>query len=102
MDRGIADLGTLRKIKEQMASQPVVFLNVSLDSNDGAWKQAIAKHQIQGVHVRSGGHSEQVAQAYNVGSLPRYYLVDPQGLIVENNLSLFDPDEVAAKIEKNL
>ena len=98
----IADLGTLRKIKEQMASQPVVFLNVSLDSNDGAWKQAIAKHQIQGVHVRSGGHSEQVAQAYNVGSLPRYYLVDPQGLIVENNLSLFDTDEVVAKIEENL
>ena len=98
----IADLGTLRKIKEQMASQPVVFLNVSLDANDGAWQQAIAKHQIQGVHVRSGGDSEQVAQAYNVGSLPRYYLVDPQGLIVENNLSLFDTDEVVAKIEENL
>ena len=98
----IADLGTLRKIKEQMASQPVVFLNVSLDENEAAWKQAIAKHQIQGVHVRSGGHSEQVAQAYNVGSLPRYYLVDPQGLIVENNLSLFNTDEVVAKIEENL
>ena len=98
----IADLGTLRKIKEQMASQPVVFLNVSLDENEAAWKQAIAKHQIQGVHVRSGGHSEQVAQAYNVSSLPRYYLVDPQGLIVENNLSLFDTDEVVAKIEENL
>ena len=98
----IADLGTLRKIKEQMASQPVVFLNVSLDENEAAWKQAIAKHQIQGVHVRSGGRSEQVAQAYNVGSLPRYYLVDPQGLIVENNLSLFDTDEVVAKIEENL
>ena len=98
----IADLGTLRKIKEQVTAQPVVFLNVSLDSNEGAWKQAIAKHQIQGVHVRSGGHSEQVTQAYNVGSLPRYYLVDPQGLIVENNLSLFNTDEVVAKIEKNL
>ena len=98
----IADLGTLRKIKEQVTAQPVVFLNVSLDANDGAWKQAIAKHQIKGVHVRSGGHSEQVAQAYNVSSLPRYYLVDPQGLIVENNLSLFDTDEVVAKIEENL
>ena len=94
----IADLGTLRKIKEQVTAQPVVFLNVSLDENEAAWKQAIAKHQIQGVHVRS----EQVAQAYNVGSLPRYYLVDPQGLIVENNLSLFDTDEVVAKIEENL
>ena len=53
----IADLETLRKIKEQVAAQPVVFLNVSLDANEGAWKQAIAKHQIQGVHVRSDGPS---------------------------------------------
>ena len=94
----IADLGTLRKIKEQVAAQPVVFLNVSLDANEGAWKKAIAKHQIQGVHVRS----EQVAQAYNVSGIPRYYLVDPQGLIVESRLRLFDTDEVVAKIKKYL
>ena len=94
----IADLGTLRKIKEQVAVQPVVFLNVSLDANEAAWKQAIAKHEIKGVHVRS----EQVAQAYNVSGIPRYYLVDPQGLIVENNLRVWDVDEVVAKIEENL
>ncbi len=94
----IADLGTLRKIKEQVAAQPVVFLNISLDANEAAWKRAIAKHEIKGVHVRS----EQVAQAYNVSGIPRYYLVDPQGLIVENDLSLWDVDEVVAKIEKSL
>ena len=95
----IGDLGTLRKIKEQVAAQPVVFLNVSLDANEGAWKRAIAKHQIQGVHVRSDGA---VTQAYNVFDIPRYYLVDPQGLIVENRLRVFDVDEVVAKIEENL
>ena len=81
-----------------MAAQPVVFLNVSLDANEGAWNQAIAKHEIKGVHVRS----EQVAQAYNVSGIPRYYLVDPQGLIVENDLRVWDVDEVVAKIEENL
>ena len=94
----IGDLPNLRKIKAQVAVQPVVFLNVSLDANEAAWKQAIAKHEIKGVHVRS----EQVAQAYNVSGIPRYYLVDPQGLIVEDNLSLWDVDEVVAKIKKHL
>ena len=94
----IGDLGTLRKIKEQVATQPVVFLNVSLDANAEAWKQAIAKHQIKGVHVRSN----QVAQTYNVSGIPRYYLVDPQGLIVEDRLRVWDVDEVVAKIEENL
>ena len=95
----IGDLETLRKIKEQLAAQSVVFLNVSLDANEGAWKRAIAKHQIQGVHVRSDGA---VTQAYNVFDIPRYYLVDPQGLIVEDRLRVFDIDEVVAKIEENL
>ena len=95
----IADLGTLRKIKERVAKQPVVFLNVSLDENEGAWKRAIAKHQIQGFHVRSDGGA---TQAYNVSGIPRYYLVDPQGLIVDNNLGVSSIDEVVAKIEENL
>ena len=95
----IGDLETLRKIKKKTATQPVVFLNVSLDANEGAWKRAIAKHQIQGVHVRSDG---QVTQAYNVFDIPRYYLVDPQGLIVEDRLRVRDIDEVVAKIEENL
>ena len=95
----IGDLGILRKIKERVAAQPVVFLNVSLDANEAAWKRAIAKHQIQGVHVRSDGA---VTRAYNVFNIPRYYLVDPQGLIVEDRLRVSDVDEVVAKIEENL
>ena len=94
----IGDLGTLRKIKEQVATQPVVFLNVSLDANAEAWKQAIDKHEIKGVHVRSN----QVAQSYNVSGIPRYYLVDPQGVIVENDLRVWDADDVVAKIEEQL
>ena len=94
----IGDLGLLRQIKEQVAAQPVVFLNVSLDANAEAWKQAIAKHEIKGVHVRSN----QVAQTYNVSGIPRYYLVNPQGLIVEDRLRVFDIDEVVAKIEESL
>ena len=95
----IGDLETLRKIKKKTATQPVVFLNVSLDANEGAWKRAIDKHQIQGVHVRSDG---QVTQTYNVFDIPRYYLVDPQGLIAEDRLRVRDIDEVVAKIEENL
>ncbi len=94
----IADFRSLRKIKQQMAAQPVVFLNISKDVDGGAWKRAIAKHEIKGVHVRS----EQVAQAYNVSGIPRYYLVDPQGLIVEKFLRVWDVDEIVTKIEEHL
>ena len=94
----IADFRSLRKIKQQMAAQPVVFLNISKDVDEGDWKWAIAKHEIKGVHVRS----EQVAQVYNVSGIPRYYLVDPQGLIVAKFSRVWDADEIVAKIEENL
>ena len=94
----IADFRSLRKIKQQMAAQPVVFLNISKDVDEGDWKWAIAKHEIKGVHVRS----EQVAQVYNVSGIPRYYLVDPQGLIVAKFSRVWDVDEIVAKIEENL
>ena len=94
----IADFRTLRKIKERMAAQPVVFLNISKDVEEGDWKKAIAKHQIKGVHVRS----DRVAQAYNVSGIPRYYLVNQQGLIVEKFLRVWDVDEIVAKIEEHL
>ena len=94
----IADFRTLRTIKERMAAQPVVFLNISKDVDEEDWKWAIAKHEIKGVHVRS----EQVAQVYNVSGIPRYYLVDPQGLIAEKFSRVWDADEIVAKIEENL
>ena len=95
----ISNMPALHEIQEKVAAQPVVFLNVSLDANEAAWKKAIAQHQIQGVHVRSDGR---VTQAYNVSGIPRYYLVDPQGLIVEDRLGVWNIDEVVAKIEDNL
>ena len=49
----ISDLPFLRKIKKETAGQAVVFLNLSLDSSESAWRKAIEEHEIEGVHVRS-------------------------------------------------
>ncbi len=85
-----------------MADQPVVFLNISLDTDEAAWREAIDKHGIEGVHVRADGWGADVAKAYQVNSLPSYYLVDSQGLIVERLSGVRDTDELVARIEKSL
>lgn len=100
----IGNLPDLRAIKERMADQPVVFLNLSLDTDEGAWREAIDKHAIKGVHVRADGFGSDLAESYQVNALPSYYLVDSQGLIVER-LSLpdvRDTDAMVATIEKSL
>ncbi len=98
----IVDLPDLRKIKEKTAALPVVILNLSLDEDEVAWREAIDKHEIEGVHVRADGFGSDVAKSYQVNSLPSYYLVDSQGLIVERLRRMSDTDEIVAMIEKSL
>ncbi len=98
----ISNLAFLRQIKAQMADQQVVFLNISLDESDSAWRKAIAEHGIKGVHVRAHGWGSEVAKSYNVTRLPEYYIVDAQGLIAEHPSTVRDTDEIIATIEKSL
>ena len=67
----ISNLAFLRQIKAQMADQQVVFLNISLDESDSAWRKAVAEHGIKGVHVRAHGWDAEVAKIYNVTSSAR-------------------------------
>ena len=97
----IGDLPDLRAIKRKTGDQ-VVFLNLSLDTDEAAWREAVDKHEIEGVHVRADGWGADVAKSYQVNSLPSYYLVDSQGLIVERLRILRDTDEIVATIEKSL
>ena len=98
----ISNLAFLRQIKAQMADQQVVFLNISLDESDSAWRKAVAEHGIKGVHVRAHGWGSEVAKSYNVTSLPEYYIVDAQGLIAERLSKVSDTDEIVATLKKSL
>jgi peroxiredoxin len=94
----IVDLPYIQKIKAEMAEQPVVFLNISLDDDEEAWREAVAKHEIKGVHLRAAGWGADVAKAYSISSLPSYYVVDAQGLIAERLRAVYDTQGIVAKI----
>ncbi|MCY3792257.1 MAG: TlpA disulfide reductase family protein [Gemmatimonadetes bacterium] len=97
----LIDLPDLRKIKEKTAALPVVFLNVSIDTDDAAWREAIDKQELKGIHVRADGFGSDVAKSYQVTGIPSYYLVDSQGLIVECP-RIWDTDQFVATVEKSL
>ena len=98
----IDDLPYLRQVKEKTSDWPVVFLNISLDADEAAWREAIDKHEIKGVHVRADGWSAEVAKTYQVMGIPSYYLVDSQGLIVEDLGLRGNTEATVAAIEESL
>ena len=98
----IDDLPYLRQVKKKTADWPVVFLNISLDADEDDWREAIDEHEIKGVHVRADGWSAEVAKTYQVMGIPSYYLVDSQGLIVEDPGLRGNTEATVAAIEKSL
>ena len=99
----ISDLPKLREIKEKTADWPVVFVNVSLDEDEEAWREAVDEHEIKGIHVRVDAFASDVAESYQVDGIPLYYLVDSQGLVVERfRIGIRETVEIVAMIEKSL
>ena len=95
-------LPDLRRLKKETADLPVVFLNLSIDRDDAAWREAIARHEIMGVHVRADGWDAEVAESYQITAIPSYYLVDARGVIVERLSGVNDTDRIVAAIENSL
>lgn len=59
-------------------------LGVSIDQNPDAWKKAIDEDQTLWKHVLD--QKSEVAKIFGVSSVPRVFLIDPNGVIVAVNL----------------
>ena len=76
----LRDLPYAADLAKQFANKNIVFLNVALDENDGAWRQLVVSKKLPGVHVRSsGGLRSAVARAYAVQDVPSYFLLAEDG-----------------------
>ncbi len=74
-----------RELKERMADHDdLVFLYVSVDTDEQAWRKAVAEHDISGVHANVPGFNHEVPVSYNLKGVPTFYLIDRDGIIADN------------------
>jgi len=79
----IRELPFAKKVEEHFKDRDVIFLNISIDEDAAAWKDAIEKRQIEGIHTREdGGWKAPVAQLYGVQGVPSYFLIDRKGRFI--------------------
>jgi thiol-disulfide isomerase/thioredoxin len=70
----------IKELKQQLNDQDVVFLYVSVDKNDEAWRNMVAKKALPGVHLRiPDGIDSEIAKQYNIGGVPLYFMIDQEG-----------------------
>jgi thiol-disulfide isomerase/thioredoxin len=72
-----------KKIREQFKDRnDVVFLYVSIDDKEEAWKKGITAMDISGIHTRTPGWGGEIAKLYQIQSVPAYFLIDKKGNFV--------------------
>ncbi|PHN01335.1 hypothetical protein CRP01_37745 [Flavilitoribacter nigricans DSM 23189 = NBRC 102662] len=75
------------RVYNQYKDKGFEILSVSLDNKKDRWLQAIEKDQLEWHHVSDlKGWSNEVAQTYDVHSIPQTILLDPEGKILARNL----------------
>ncbi len=74
-----------KELKKRMADQEdLVFLYVSVDTDENAWRNMVKKEEIKGVHVNVPGFSHDVPQSYNLRGVPTFYVIGRDGKIFDN------------------
>jgi thiol-disulfide isomerase/thioredoxin len=91
----IRGLASVRNLQKEYPA--VVFLFLSVDKNKDAWKNGIQRFQIKGEHYNlpKGMKSGEFVDFINLGWIPRYMVIDPQG-----NISLFKATSASDSVIK--
>lgn len=90
----IREIPALQKLEAEYHNKNVAFVSISSDSdrrNQGSWEKAntkwknfVAKKELTGIQLWAGKDIS-FMRDYQVNSIPRFILIDPQGNIVDNN-----------------
>lgn len=78
-----------KALKEKLSKKEqkeAVFLYISIDNTEEAWKKAINDLGLEGTHGFSpGGWGAAITSKFQVSSIPRYLLFDKKGQLVNPN-----------------
>jgi len=90
-----------KEIHEKMKGKNVVFLYISYDQNEAAWKKGIEALEIKGYHwYPTENQKLEIYQLYSVSGIPRYMIVDKTGKVVDDDAPRpSEADRVIKKIE---
>lgn len=71
------------RMREYLDRQELVFLYVSVDTNEEAWRNRVREHQIEGVHLYANGW-EMAREQYNVRGVPSYFVIGKDQRVFDN------------------
>jgi thiol-disulfide isomerase/thioredoxin len=88
-------------LQKQFAGKEVVFVYVSLDENSVDWKKASHAERIHNGErfIITQPEKFDLGKAYRITSIPRYFLIDKSGKIVNDNASRPSDQQIVKEIQ---
>ncbi len=65
-------------IRQKLAAQGVVLINVTTDSSTQKWKETMDRISMPGLNLY-GGNNDQLKRDYELSKLPAYYIINKKG-----------------------
>jgi peroxiredoxin len=81
-----AALPHMKEIVKKFQGQPLVVLSVSLDSDEGSWREFISKNEMSWPQYIDGGFTGRIAQLFGVQAIPHTFTIDADGVLEEEHV----------------
>ena len=85
----VRSLPDAARLRAEYAGRDVVFVYLSLDTRDDAWREAMQKHQLAGSDCRNylitNPKTARMLEALNIPPIPRYMLYGRNGELLHAN-----------------
>ncbi len=75
----LAEIPASEKLKKYFEGKEVVFINISIDEDEAAWRMSQEKNQISGINLLCKNNESNMAKKYQVSTIPSYFLIDKKG-----------------------
>jgi thiol-disulfide isomerase/thioredoxin len=84
-----AEMPNSKQLHEMFSTKQlkeIVFLYISIDATEDAWKKAVEQLGIEGkLGISPGNWNSEIAKYFQINSIPRYMLMDKKGNIIDFN-----------------
>lgn len=88
----------LKTLEEKFKDAEIVFLGLSVDRDKAKWEEMVKSGSLTGVQLYLGNQSK-FQKAYKVDAIPRFILLDKNGVIINDNMSSPSSADTASVLE---
>ena len=88
----------MKDIAKKFQGQSLVILSVSLDDNEGKWKEFVAKNGMTWLQYRDGGFTGPISTLFDVRAIPHTFSIDADGVLQDEQIG----DASEGKLKKLL